>query len=125
MFIKDSLNLDQFSKKQAGKLSGGNKKKLVCAMSLFASPNISLLEEPTTGLDPVSRKSLIKTLKNLQDNSLIISHQDEGESICDDISIMINERFFSNEHLKEEYGTGYLIEIRHANKANVVDNYVE
>jgi ABC-type multidrug transport system ATPase subunit len=46
-------------------LSGGNKRKLICAMSLVACPKVEFLDEPTTGVDPVSRRSLFKMLKSL------------------------------------------------------------
>ncbi len=44
-------------------LSGGNMRKLVCAMSLISCPSIEFLDEPTTGVDPVSRRALFKMLK--------------------------------------------------------------
>tara|TARA_B110000285_G_C15058170_1_gene580796 strand:- start:325 stop:495 length:171 start_codon:yes stop_codon:yes gene_type:complete len=56
------LDLNEFSNTKAGELSGGNKRKLVCAMSLVASPKCEFLDEPTTGVDPVSRRSLFKML---------------------------------------------------------------
>ena len=46
-------------------LSGGNKRKLICAMTLIGYPKIEFMDEPTTGVDPVSRRSLFKLLKNL------------------------------------------------------------
>ena len=62
-FIKNTLDLMPFSKTKAGNLSGGNKRKLVCAMSLVGCPTIEFLDEPTTGVDPVSRRSLFNMLK--------------------------------------------------------------
>jgi ATP-binding cassette subfamily A (ABC1) protein 3 len=66
-------------------LSGGNKRKLVCAMSLVACPACEFLDEPTTGVDPVSRRSLFKMLKRLTDTSLVLTthRMDEAESLCD------------------------------------------
>ena len=98
-------------------LSGGNKRKLVCAMSLLACPRVEFLDEPTTGVDPVSRRSLFKMLKHLPDCSLILTthRMDEAESLCDNIAIMINGRFVvygSPGHLKSEYGTGYAINLK-------------
>jgi ABC-type multidrug transport system ATPase subunit len=57
--------LTPFSKTKAANLSGGNKRKLVCAMSLVGCPSIEFLDEPTTGVDPVSRRSLFNMLKSL------------------------------------------------------------
>jgi ABC-type multidrug transport system ATPase subunit len=48
---------------KAGNLSGGNKRKLTCALTLLVSPKVEFLDEPTTGVDPVSRRSLFKMIK--------------------------------------------------------------
>lgn len=108
-FIKNTLDLDPYSKTWAMKLSGGNKRKLVCAMSLIGCPQVEFLDEPTSGVDPVSRRSLFKMLKGLQDSSMILTthRMDEAESLCDKIAIMINGRFVcygSPGHLKSTYG---------------------
>lgn len=99
-------------------LSGGNKRKLVCAMSLMGCPHIEFLDEPTTGVDPVSRRSLFKMLKSLKDSGLVLTthRMDEAESLCDNIAIMINGRFVcygSPGQLKSRYGKGYSLMIRH------------
>lgn len=62
-FIKNTLDLTPFGDKQASQLSGGNKRKLCCAISLIANPQIEFLDEPTTGVDPIARRSLFKMLK--------------------------------------------------------------
>ena len=116
-FIKTTLDLNAYGKVKSDKLSGGNKRKLVCAMSLLACPSVEFLDEPTTGVDPVSRRSLFKMLKHLPQCSLILTthRMDEAESLCDNIAIMINGRFVvygSPGHLKTEYGTGYCINLK-------------
>jgi ATP-binding cassette subfamily A (ABC1) protein 3 len=95
-------------------LSGGNKRKLICAMTLIGNPQIEFMDEPTTGVDPVSCRSLFKILKNLEDSSLILTthRMDEAESLCDNIVIMINGRFVcygSPGQIKSKYGTGYSV----------------
>lgn len=66
-------------------LSGGNKRKLVCAISLVGCPNAEFLDEPTTGVDPVSRRSLFKMLKSFTNSALVLTthRMDEAESLCD------------------------------------------
>ena len=61
-------------------------------MSLIGNPIIEFLDEPTTGVDPVSRRSLFTLLKSLQDSALILTthRMDEAQSLCDNIAIMIN-----------------------------------
>lgn len=116
-FVKNTLDLGPYSKALAGNLSGGNKRKLVCAMSLIGCPTIEFLDEPTTGVDPVSCRSLFKMLKQLNNSSMILTthRMDEAESLCDNIVIMINGRFVcygSPGHLKSHYGQGYNISIK-------------
>lgn len=94
-FIKETLDLSTYSNIQAGHLSGGNKRKLICGMSLIGNPKILFMDEPTTGVDPVSSRSLFKMLKNLEDCSMILTthRMDEAESLCDNLVIMINGGF--------------------------------
>ena len=56
---------------------------------------MEFLDEPTTGVDPVSRRSLFKMLKCLNDTSIVLTthRMDEAESLCDNIAILINGRF--------------------------------
>ena len=56
--IINTLDLQEFKKVRASNLSGGNKRKLACALTLMISPVIEFLDEPTTGVDPISRRSL-------------------------------------------------------------------
>jgi len=105
-FIKRTLDLQDYSKTKANELSGGNKRKLVCAMSLVCFPIMEFLDEPTTGVDPVSRRSLFKMLKHLKQSSMILTthRMDEAESLCDKIAIQVNGRFVvygSAGHLKD------------------------
>ena len=108
------LDLEPYIHTRSMNLSGGNKRKLICAMSLLGCPHIEFLDEPTTGVDPVSRRSLFKMLKNLQDCSIILTthRMDEAEALCDNIAIMINGRFVvygNKSHLITNYGQGYSI----------------
>ena len=64
--ILKTIDLDEFRDVKACNLSGGNKRKLSCAMALMICPKCLFLDEPTTGVDPVSRRSLFKMIKNLQ-----------------------------------------------------------
>ena len=107
-----------FAATKAGNLSGGNKRKLVCAMSLIGYPDIEFLDEPTTGVDPVSCRSLFRMLKGLKGSSMVLTthRMDEAESLCDNIAIMINGRFVcygSPGHLKSTYGKGYTVMLKY------------
>ena len=50
------MNLESHRKKQAGSLSGGNKRKLSVAMAVLGNPPIILLDEPSAGMDPEARR---------------------------------------------------------------------
>lgn len=118
-FIKNILDLAPYSKTLAKDLSGGNKRKLVCAVSLMGCPSLEFLDEPTTGMDPVSCRSLFKMLKQLNNSSMVLTthRMHEAESLCDNIVIMINGRFVcygSPGHLKANYGNGYSIMLNHS-----------
>lgn len=108
-FIKATLDLTPYGDRMAKDLSGGNKRKLCCAISLLANPQVEFLDEPTTGVDPIARRSLFKMLKQLKNSSILLTthRMDEAESLCDKIAIMINGKFVcfgSPSHLKQIYG---------------------
>src|SRR5262245_12119181 len=66
------FNMDRFEERQAGRLSGGMKEKLALACALVPQPRVLLLDEPTTGVDPVSRREFWDTLAHLAAEGLTI-----------------------------------------------------
>ncbi|MBP7652993.1 ABC transporter ATP-binding protein [Candidatus Dependentiae bacterium] len=78
--------IEPFKKRKAGKLSGGMKQKLALSCALIHKPEILILDEPTTGVDPVSRKEFWEILKKLKKNGITIlvstPYMDEAE-MCD------------------------------------------
>ena len=75
------MDLGPYSDTKAKNLSGGNKRKLVCAMSLIGFPIIEFLDEPTTGVDPVSSRSLFRLLKGLKDSSMVLTTHRMDEAV--------------------------------------------
>ena len=111
-----TLELTEFRNTLCGNLSGGNKRKLCCAMSLIICPRILFMDEPTTGVDPVSRRAFIRMIHRIKSGSIMLTthRMDEAEQLCDKIAIMINGKFVvfgSPNMLRSEYGTGYQISI--------------
>jgi ABC-type multidrug transport system ATPase subunit len=92
-------HLVPFKDRQAGKLSGGMKQKLALSCSLIHKPELLLLDEPTTGVDPVSRRDLWKMLKKLKDYGIttIVStpYMDEA-ALCDRIALFQNGRILES-----------------------------
>jgi len=87
-----SLGLERFRKRQAGKLSGGMKKKLALACTLIHSPRLLILDEPTTGVDPLSRREFWRMLYSLvPEVTIVIStpYMDEAER-CNRVGLIYN-----------------------------------
>src|SRR6188508_504959 len=90
--IKDIyVQIEPFKKRRAGKLSGGMKQKLALCCALIHRPVVLFLDEPTTGVDAVSRKEFWEMLKRLkqQDITILVStpYMDEAK-LCDRIGLM-------------------------------------
>lgn len=85
------VQLEQFSARRAGALSGGMKQKLALCCALVHRPEILFLDEPTTGVDAVSRREFWELLARLRDEGLPIvvstPYMDEA-SLCDRVSLM-------------------------------------
>jgi len=95
--IKDIyIQIEPFKKRRAGALSGGMKQKLALCCALIHEPVVLFLDEPTTGVDPVSRKELWDVLKELKKNgvSILVStpYMDEA-NMCDRIALMQDGQF--------------------------------
>ena len=91
--------LAKFTKRQAGKLSGGMKQKLSLACTLVRSPELLLLDEPTVGVDPFSRRELWEILESLVRTdgiSVLVStaYLDEAER-CKDVFVLNKGRFLA------------------------------
>ncbi|WP_341214570.1 ABC transporter ATP-binding protein [uncultured Wocania sp.] len=90
--IKDIyVQIAPFKDRRAGKLSGGMKQKLALCCALIHKPKVLFLDEPTTGVDPVSRKEFWEMLKRLQqkDITILVStpYMDEA-ALCDRIALI-------------------------------------
>ena len=90
--IKDIYSqIEPFKKRLAGKLSGGMKQKLALSCALIHKPEILVLDEPTTGVDAVSRKEFWDMLKKLQSTGITIlvstPYMDEA-NLCNRVALM-------------------------------------
>ena len=95
LIAKELLSFVEISEKSDAKisdLSGGMKRRLILARALINKPELLILDEPTTGLDPHSRRSVWEKLTRLkeQGTTLILTthYMEEAENICDRVAIM-------------------------------------
>lgn len=90
--------LKPFENRKAGKLSGGMKQKLALCCSLIHSPAVLFLDEPTTGVDPSSRRELWENLAELKESGMTIvvstAYMDEANR-CDRVAMMKSGRFLT------------------------------
>jgi len=95
--VKDIyIQIEPFRKRRAGALSGGMKQKLALCCALIHKPEVLLLDEPTTGVDPVSRKEFWEMLKRLKQQGITIlvstPYMDEA-TLCDRIALIKDGAF--------------------------------
>jgi len=88
--------IEPFKTRKAGELSGGMKQKLALSCALIHKPTVLFLDEPTTGVDPVSRKEFWQMLKRLKKDGITIMvstpYMDEAGK-CDRIALMNDGKF--------------------------------
>ncbi|XP_045462662.1 phospholipid-transporting ATPase ABCA3-like isoform X2 [Harmonia axyridis] len=122
-YIAEKLAKDfDFTKhldKQVKELSGGNKRKLSTAIALIGDPPVLYLDEPTTGMDPATKRYLWNALCAVRDSGkciVLTSHSmEECEALCTKIAIMVNGNFKclgSTQHLKSKFAEGYTLTIK-------------
>uniref|UniRef100_A0A8C1ZZC4 P-type phospholipid transporter n=1 Tax=Cyprinus carpio TaxID=7962 RepID=A0A8C1ZZC4_CYPCA len=113
------LGLSEYAGNCAGTYSGGNKRKLSTAIAMIGCPPLVLLDEPTTGMDPHSRRFLwTAILSIIRDGRAVVltSHSmEECEALCTRLAIMVNGTFKclgTIQHLKYKFGGGYVVTMK-------------
>lgn len=97
--VKDIyVQIEPFKKRRAGQLSGGMKQKLALCCAMIHKPEVLFLDEPTTGVDPVSRKEFWEMLRRLKDQGITIlvatPYMDEA-NLCDRIALLQGGKILS------------------------------
>ncbi|KAM0979755.1 hypothetical protein ACFX13_015835 [Malus domestica] len=117
--------------KQAGKYSGGMKRRLSVAISLIGDPKVVYMDEPSTGLDPASRNNLWTAVKRAkQDRAIILTthSMEEAEVLCDRLGIFVDgslQCIGNPKELKARYGGSYVFTMTtSSNHEQEVENLV-
>ena len=129
--VTEILGLSEVLKRPFGKLSGGQKRRCEIARALMHTPEILFLDEPTTGLDPATRKNVWETVYTLQREMnmtvFLTTHYMEEAAKADHIGIMAQGHFveygtpFS---LKEAYAKDKLYLIPNIGKEKEIEHYL-
>src|SRR3979490_1803191 len=113
------LELTEKADSWVGKLSGGQRQRLAVATALVCNPKILFLDEPTTGLDPQSRRQLWDIIRGFQRNGgtvLLTTHyMDEAERLCDRLAIVDHGQIIAEgtpSDLIDRLGGHHVVEFR-------------
>jgi len=123
--VLEELQLTEKSDSWVGKLSGGQKQRLAVATALVGNPRILFLDEPTTGLDPQSRRQLWEIVRAFQKKGgtvLLTTHyMDEAERLCDRLAIVDHGQIIAEgtpPELIERLGGHHMIEFQVSESGN-------
>ncbi|RLN50687.1 hypothetical protein BBJ28_00003089 [Nothophytophthora sp. Chile5] len=118
------LGLTKYRDKLTQGLSGGNKRKVSTAIALLGRPRVVFLDEPSTGVDPSSRRKMWDVIARVcsSDRSgdagacvVLTTHSmEECEALCSRVGILVSGRLKclgSVEHIKQKFGRGYTVEV--------------
>ena len=126
--VMEELSLTEKADSWVGKLSGGQKQRLAVATALVGNPRVLFLDEPTTGLDPQSRRQLWDIVRQFQKKGgtiLLTTHyMDEAERLCDRLAIIDQGKIIaegSPAELIERLGGHHVLEIEVSGNGAVGD----
>eukprot|EP00727_Mastigamoeba_balamuthi_P003068 m51a1_g12759 hypothetical protein (671) ;mRNA; r:826-3464 len=115
MQLLASVGLELHRDKRVRELSGGMRRRLSIAIALVGDPRVVFLDEPTTGLDVVTRRQLWDVLLRAQRGrtTVLTTHSmEEAEALCNRIAVVAEGRLQAigtSLHLKERFGSGYTL----------------
>jgi daunorubicin resistance ABC transporter ATP-binding subunit len=125
--IEEVLTFTELESKVDSKvddLSGGMKRRLVVAMAMMHSPEVLILDEPTTGLDPQSRRMVWEKVRSFRETGITVilttHYMDEADALCDRIGIIDNGKIISlgtPDELKAHMGHQIVLEAEVSDEA--------
>ncbi|XP_050432298.1 phospholipid-transporting ATPase ABCA3-like [Adelges cooleyi] len=115
----NGLQIAEHEHKQVGHCSGGTRRKLSFALAMIGNPKLVLLDEPSTGMDPRSKRylwdAIIGSCQGSKGAILTTHSMEEADALCSKVGIMVKGQLRclgSTQYLKNLYGAGYTLEIR-------------
>lgn len=130
--VLEQLQLNEKADSWVGKLSGGQRQRLAVATALVCNPKILFLDEPTTGLDPQSRRQLWDIIRVFQHDGgtvLLTTHyMDEAERLCDRLAIVDHGQVIaegSPADLIERLGGHHVVEFAVSSNGNASDGFAK
>jgi ABC-2 type transport system ATP-binding protein len=121
--VMEAVGLNEKARSWVGKLSGGQRQRLAVACALVGDPLLLFLDEPTTGLDPQSRRQLWEIIRKLQEKErtvLLTTHyMDEAERLCNRVAVIDNGKIIalgSPNELIAGLGGEHIVEFALANE---------
>jgi len=115
--LLDVLSLTKYADRRAGTYSGGNKRKLSVAMAMIGNPPIVFLDEPSTGMDPMARRSMWEFIRATMSGRCVVltTHSmEECEALCHRLCIMTAGQLQclgTPQHLKSKFGHGFQLDM--------------
>lgn len=123
------LHLMAYKDRSTSMCSYGTKRKLSTALALIGKPSILLLDEPSSGMDPKSKRHLWRIISEEVQNKcsvILTSHSmEECEALCTRLAIMVNGRFQcigSLQHIKSRFGRGFTVKVHLKNNKVSMEN---
>ena len=110
-----SVKLLEVENVRVSKLSGGMRRRLSVCLSSIGFPKVIIMDEPSTGMDPINKRHIWKMVQKLKKSSsiLLTTHQmEEADVLSDSVAIIVDGQLFclgSSLYLKNHYGDGYRV----------------
>lgn len=110
------VGLTPFADRMAEKLSGGNKRKLSLAIALIGDPKVILLDEPSSGMDPLAKRNMWRTLERFKHGRsiLLTTHSmEEADALASRVGVIAKTLLDigTTQHLREKHGQGFHIHV--------------
>ncbi|KAF2010084.1 ATP-binding cassette sub-family A member 7 [Aaosphaeria arxii CBS 175.79] len=128
--VVNAVGLDQFKNTMGSKLSGGNKRKLSLGIALTGNPELVLLDEPSSGMDPLAKRIMWKTLiKFVPGRSVLLTthSMEEAVHLADRVGFLAKRMLDvgTTSHLRNKHGHGFHLQLICASAPNTPDDQIE